>query len=86
MQGFSDFAKHDMQGALSTVDVLCAFAAFSQTSDGRTCRPSFLEPGSGPSGGAVLDLRGLWHPSTVAGSGAGIIPNDLLLGTEYDLN
>ena len=35
-----------MQSALSCVDVLASFAAFSQSQMGATCRPVLLPPGS----------------------------------------
>ena len=70
------------QEALSTVDVLTAFAAFTETSAGQTCRPTVLPLASKSGRGAMLDLRGLWHPCAVPGGGAGgcIVANDLVMG------
>lgn len=70
------------QEALSSVDVLTAFAAFTETSSGQTCRPTVLPAASRTGQRALLDLRGLWHPSAVPGGGAGscIVANDLVLG------
>jgi hypothetical protein len=75
------------QKALSTVDVLIAFAAFTETTSGQTCRPAVLPPASKAGRGALLELRGLWHPCALpaGGSAAGgcIVPNDLLLGSGW---
>lgn len=75
------------QEALSSVDVLMSFAAFTYTMGNSTCRPTLLPPASRSGGGALLELRGVWHPCAVpAGSGGGIgveghiVPNDIVLG------
>jgi hypothetical protein len=68
------------QEALSMADVLIAFAAFAETVVGGTCRPRLLPPASQSKSGAVLDLRGLWHPCAVPAPGGCIVPNDLVLG------
>ncbi len=70
------------QEALSTIDVLTAFASFTETSNGQTCRPTVLPLASKAGRGALLDLRGLWHPCAVPGGGAGgcIVVNDLVMG------
>lgn len=73
------------QEALSSVDVLLAFAAFTYSME-QTCRPTLLPPASRRGQGAVLELRGLWHPCAVPAGGSGtgaeghIVPNDLVLG------
>ncbi|CAL8460672.1 g202 [Coccomyxa elongata] len=71
-----------MEEALSILDVLTAFAAFTETSSGEFCRPTVLPPASNSGTGAMLDLRGLWHPCAVPGGGDGtcIVANDLVLG------
>ena len=68
------------QEALSVVDVLMAFAGFTETSCGATCRPKLLPLGSQSGAGAVLHLRGLWHPCAVPATAGCIVPNDLVLG------
>lgn len=72
-----------LQSALSTVDVLCSFAAFTATVDGPTSRPRFVD--SGPEGQAILEVKGLWHPCAVTGASGGLVPNDLTLGTRLGL-
>lgn len=82
MQGLpaADVKGCRAQEALSTADVLIAFAAFTETVVGATCRPRLLPPASRSGAGAVLDLRGLWHPCAVPAPGGCIVPNDLVLG------
>ena len=66
-----------MQEALSTLDVLVAFAAFAASSSSPTCRPTLV-----PSTvGAILDLQQLWNPCAVAGGTGAVIPNDMALGS-----
>lgn len=36
--------------------------------------------GSGAGGGALLDLRGAWHPCAFAAGGGAVIANDIVLG------
>ncbi|KAK9867213.1 hypothetical protein WJX84_002119, partial [Apatococcus fuscideae] len=69
-----------MEAALSSVDVLIAFATFSQTAVGPTCRPEIIETGAATGGKAVLDLKGVWHPCVNAAVGRSVVPNDLQLG------
>ncbi|KAK9846574.1 hypothetical protein WJX81_006840 [Elliptochloris bilobata] len=68
-----------LEAALSTVDVLAAFAEFGATANGPTCRAELLP--AGVAGGSVMDLEALWHPCARAGSGGAVVPNDLRLGT-----
>ncbi len=73
-----------MQEALSTVDVLAAFGAFTETTVGNTCRPLILPATSQGGAGAVLELKGLWNPCAVPLEASGcIVPNDLCLGSRY---
>ena len=73
-----------MQEALSTVDVLAAFGAFTETTVGDTCRPLILPAISQGGASAVLELRGLWNPCAVPLEASGcIVPNDLSLGSRY---
>jgi len=73
------------QAALSTVDVLVAFAEFGATANGPTCRAELLPmcraAGGGPEAQPSLDLQALWHPCARAGAGGAVVPNDLRLGT-----
>ena len=68
----------NMQMAISSVDVMCSFAVFSLVSSGPSCRPSLVPKSSN---GAVMELKGLWHPCAVAIAGGSVVPNDLTLGT-----
>ncbi|KAL3140400.1 hypothetical protein ABBQ38_004660 [Trebouxia sp. C0009 RCD-2024] len=71
-----------LESALSCVDVLASFAAFSQSQLAPTCRPHLLPPGAGEGGKAVLDIQGLWHPCAVSRvAGDSVVPNDLVLGS-----
>ena len=70
-----------MQEALSTVDVLTAFGAFTETVVGNTCRPHILPATSQGGHGPVLELKGLWNPCAVPPDGGCIVPNDLKLGS-----
>ena len=74
-----------LQVALSTVDVLCSFAAFAITADGPICRPTVLPSCSGTEGRAFLELQSVWHPCAVPGRGASIVPNNVSLGNAYVL-
>lgn len=69
-----------VQMAISSVDVLCSFAAFSQVASGPSCRPTLVPK---ESDGAIFQLKGLWHPCAVGISGGSIVPNDLTLGTRH---
>ena len=70
-----------LQEALSSVDVLIAFAAFTETTIGNTCRPLVLPAISQGGSSAVLELKGLWNPCAVSPDGGCIVPNDLTLGS-----
>ena len=70
-----------MQEALSTVDVLTAFGAFTETTVGNTCRPKILPAMSQGAAAPVLELSGLWNPCAVPPDGGCIVPNDLYLGS-----
>ena len=73
-----------MQEALSTVDVLAAFGAFTETTVGNTCRPLILPAIFQGGASAVLELKGLWNPCAVPLEASGcIVPNDLSLGSRY---
>ena len=70
-----------VQEALSTVDVLTAFGAFTETTTGNTCRPLILPAISQGGPKSVLELKGLWNPCAVPLDGSCIVPNDLTLGS-----
>lgn len=70
-----------LQLAISSVDVLCSFAAFGLTSSGPTCRPKLVPQDEQ---GAIMAFKSLWHPCAVAALGASIVPNDLTLGHRLD--
>ncbi|KAK9852353.1 hypothetical protein WJX84_008725 [Apatococcus fuscideae] len=81
----ADFNAHAnayeaMEAALSSIDVLVAFATFSQTAAGPTCRPDIIDAGEDTGGKAVLDLRGVWHPCVNPAVGRSVVPNNLQLG------
>ena len=63
------------------MDVLIAFAAFTETTIGNTCRPQVLPAMSQGGSSAVLELKGLWNPCAVPLDGGCIVPNDLHLGS-----
>ena len=67
------------QEALSTLDVLVAFAAFAASCSSPTCRPALVQPASG----AILDFQQLWNPCAVAGGSGAVIPNDMALGDRH---
>lgn len=68
-----------LQAAMSMVDVLCSFAAFTATPDGPTCRPILVDT-KNDTEAAVLDMEQLWHPAAVGGAAGRVVPNDLCLG------
>ena len=72
-----------MQEALSIVDVLTAFGAFTETVVGNTCRPHILPATSQGGPAPVLELKGLWNPCAVPPDGGCIVPNDLVLGSRF---
>ncbi len=63
------------------MDVLIAFAAFTETTIGSTCRPLVLPAISQGGSNAVLELKGLWNPCAVPLDGGCIVPNEFNLGS-----
>eukprot|EP00892_Ulva_mutabilis_P000449 jgi/Ulvmu1/10404/UM061_0088.1 len=65
-----------MSLAVSTLDVLTAFARFAQTTDGPTCMPEFSEAES------EFSAVSMWHPALAHSSVAtAAIPSDVTIGS-----
>lgn len=65
-----------MSLAVSTLDVLGAFARFAQTTDGPTCMPEFSEADS------EFAATAMWHPALAHSCVATTaIPSDITLGS-----
>lgn len=65
-----------MSLAVSTLDVLSAFARFAQTTDGPTCMPEFSEAES------EFAATAMWHPALAHSCAATTaIPTDITLGS-----
>ncbi|KAG9140348.1 hypothetical protein Leryth_018517 [Lithospermum erythrorhizon] len=77
--------------AINCVDVLRSFAVNANFSSGAMSRPNIL-PLSRPSQlhqeslfeGAILHMKGLWHPYALSESGLLPVPNDVNLGGDAD--
>lgn len=74
--------------AISCIDVLLSFATTANSSNGSTCRPSFVTPEvennilGGRKQGSILSIKGLWHPYALGGHGGVAVPNDVDLGND----
>jgi len=65
-----------MSLAVSTLDVLAAFARFAQTTDGPTCMPEFSAAAS------EFAAVSMWHPALAQSTAAtSAIPSDITLGS-----
>lgn len=67
---------------LSQIDVLVSFCVSTDGANGPTCRPKFVSNFSTAKGGAVLKIKGLWHPFAAGGHCGIFVRNDVELGCD----
>lgn len=74
--------------ALNCVDVLNSFAMVASLCRGSTCRPNIVRvdchytDSCQAKRGAILKLKGLWHPYAVTETDRTLVPNDIHLGED----